>query len=128
MSVGSLVHVRLVVFAITHLQFLKAVENLLGLLSTFSPYIQSLSIEMSQNMFLRDARPITFITTSSKKNSISTMRTPLGPINRNITRGKELMPKLRNKICALAENGHDVPFVIRRYKISRGTIRYTLDH
>jgi hypothetical protein len=51
--------------------------------------------------------------------SISTMRTPLGLINRNITRGKELTPKLRNKICALAENNHDIPFIIGRYKVSR---------
>jgi hypothetical protein len=83
---------------------------------------------MSQNAFLRDACPITFTTTSSKMPSMLTMRTPLGPINRNITRGKEFMPKLRNKICALVENSHDIPFIIRRYKVSRGAIRYTLDH
>jgi hypothetical protein len=53
------------------------------------------------------------------------MRTPLGLINRNITRGKELTPKLRNKICALVENGHDIPFIIGCYKISRGVVRYT---
>jgi hypothetical protein len=90
----------------------------------FSVYIQSLSIEISQNAFLRDACPITCATTFSKIPSMSTMRTPLGPINWNITRGKEL----RNKICALAENGHDIPFIIGRYKVSRGTVRYTLDH
>jgi hypothetical protein len=56
------------------------------------------------------------------------MRTPLGPINGNITRGKELTPKLGNKICALAENSHGIPFIIRRYKVSRGAIRYTLDY
>jgi hypothetical protein len=56
------------------------------------------------------------------------MRTPLGPINRNITQGKELTPKLRNKICALAENSHDIPFIIGRYKVSRGAVRYTLDY
>jgi hypothetical protein len=56
------------------------------------------------------------------------MRTPLGLINRNITRGKELTLKLRNKICALVENGHDIPFIIGRYKVSRGAIRYTVDH
>jgi hypothetical protein len=83
---------------------------------------------MSQNAFLRDACPITFTTTSSKMPSISTMRTPLGPINRNITRGKELTPKLYNKICALAENSHGIPFIIRRYKLSRGAVCYTLDH
>jgi hypothetical protein len=91
-------------------------------------YIQSLSIEMSQNAFLRDACPVTFTTTSSKMPSISTMRTPLGLINRNITRGKELTPKLRNKIYALAENSHDIPFIIRRYKISRGIICYIFDY
>jgi hypothetical protein len=89
---------------------------------------QSLSIEMSQNAFLRDACPITFTTTSSKMPFMSTIRTPLGPINRNITWGKELTPKLRNKICVLAENGHDIPFIIRRYKVSQGVVRYTLDH
>jgi hypothetical protein len=83
---------------------------------------------MSQNAFLRDACPITFTTTSSKMPSISTIRTPLGPINGNITRGKELTPKLRNKICALAENGHDNPFIIGRYKVSQGAVRYTLDY
>jgi hypothetical protein len=90
--------------------------------------IQSLSIEMSQNAFLRDACPITFTTTSSKILSISTMRTPLGLINRNITRGKELTLKLCNKICALPENGHSIIFIIRRYKVSRGAICYTLDY
>jgi hypothetical protein len=90
--------------------------------------VQSLSIEMNRNSFLRDARPITFTTTSSKILSILTIRTPLGPINGNITRGKELTPKLLNKICVLAENGHDIPFIMGRYKVSRGTVRYTLDH
>jgi hypothetical protein len=60
--------------------------------------------------------------------SISTIRTPLGPINRNITRGKKLTPKLRNKIYALAENGYGIPFIIGRYKASRGAIYYTLDY
>jgi hypothetical protein len=83
---------------------------------------------MSQTAFLRDACPIIFTTTSSKIPSMSTMRTPLGPVNRNITRGKELTPKLRNKIYALAENDHDVPFIIGRYKVSRGAVRYTLDY
>jgi hypothetical protein len=59
---------------------------------------------------------------------MSTMRTPLGPINRNITRVKELALKLRNKIYALAENGHDIPFIIGRYKVSWGAVRYTLDY
>jgi hypothetical protein len=74
--------------------------------------LQSLSLEMSQNAFLRDAFPITSTTTSSKMPSMSTMRIPLGPINGNITRGKELTPELHNKICTLAENGHDIPFII----------------
>jgi hypothetical protein len=98
------------------------------LLRGFQLHVQSLSIEMSQNAFLRDSSPIAFTTTSSKILFMSTIRTPLGPINGNITRGKELIPKLRNKICALAENGHDIPFIIGRYKVSRGVIRYTLDH
>jgi hypothetical protein len=83
---------------------------------------------MSQNAFLRDACPIIFTTTFSKMPSISTMRTPLGPINGNITRGKELTPKLRNKICALAESSHDIPFIIGRYKVSQGVIHYILDY
>jgi hypothetical protein len=90
--------------------------------------VQSLSIEMGQNAFLRDACPITFTTTSSKIPSISIMRTPLGLINRNITRGKELTPKLRNKICALTENSYSIPFIIKRYKVSRGAVYYTLDY
>jgi hypothetical protein len=83
---------------------------------------------MRQNAFLRDACPITFTTISSKMPSMLTIRTPLGPINRNITRGKELTLKLHNKICALAENNHDIPFIIKRYKVSREAVYYTLDY
>ena len=75
--------------------------------------VQSLSIEMSQNAFLRDACPIIFITTFSKMLFILTMRTFLGLINGNITRGKKLIFKLHNKICVLAKNGHDIFFIIK---------------
>ncbi|KAF4636893.1 hypothetical protein G7Y89_g1182 [Cudoniella acicularis] len=59
---------------------------------------------------------------------MSTLRHPLGPIGGNITRGKGLTPKMRNKICARAENGHVVAYIIGRYKLSQGAVRYTLDH
>ncbi|KAF4634283.1 hypothetical protein G7Y89_g3818 [Cudoniella acicularis] len=44
------------------------------------------------------------------------------------TRGKELTPKIRNKVCALAEDGHRVLYIMARYKLSRKAVRYTLDH
>ena len=59
---------------------------------------------------------------------MSTLRPPLGPIDGNITRGKELSPKIRNRICALAENGHSIAYIMGRYKVSRGAVRYTIDH
>jgi hypothetical protein len=45
--------------------------------SRISFHLQSLSIEMSQNAFLRDACPITFATIASKMPFMSAMRTPL---------------------------------------------------
>jgi hypothetical protein len=59
---------------------------------------------------------------------MSTLRCPLGPIDGNITRGKELTPKLRNKVCALKEAGHGISYIMGCFKLSRGAVCYTLDH
>jgi hypothetical protein len=74
------------------------------------------------------ARSSHFYTTSFKMPSMSTLRPPLGPIDGNITRGKELTPKMRNKACTLVKASHKIPYIMGRYKLSRGAVRYTLDH
>jgi hypothetical protein len=35
---------------------------------------------------------------------------------------------MRNKICALAEDSHSVPYIMARFKQSRKAIRYTIAH
>ncbi|KAF4626334.1 hypothetical protein G7Y89_g11826 [Cudoniella acicularis] len=90
--------------------------------------LQSLSLEISQNAILRDAFPYRFYIPPFKMPSMSTLRRPLGPITRNNGRGKELTPKMRNKVYALSENSYSVTYNIGRYKLSRGAIRYTLEN
>ncbi|KAF4609463.1 hypothetical protein G7Y89_g15853 [Cudoniella acicularis] len=90
--------------------------------------LQSLSLKISQNAILRDAFPYRFYTPPFKMPSMSTLRRPLGLITRNNSRGKELTPKMRNKVYALSENGHSTTYIIGRYKLSRGAIRYTLEN
>jgi hypothetical protein len=61
---------------------------------------------------------------SFKMPSMSTLRPPLGPIDGNHTRRKELTPKMLNKVCALAEDGYNVLYIMARYKLLRKAIRY----
>jgi hypothetical protein len=60
--------------------------------------------------------------------SLSTTRPVLGEISGNITRGKELTPKLRGQVISMAECGHNVPYIMARFKLSRKAVRYTLDN
>jgi hypothetical protein len=60
--------------------------------------------------------------------SLSTVRLVLGEISGNITRGKELTPKLRGQVISMAEYRYNVLYIIARFKLSRKAVRYTLDN
>jgi hypothetical protein len=60
--------------------------------------------------------------------SLSIARPVLGEISSNITRGKELTPKLRGQVISIAECRYNVLYIMARFKLSRKAVRYTLDN
>jgi hypothetical protein len=89
--------------------------------------IQSRDIEISRkHVKARFSRPC-FYQPYHKMANISTQRTPLGELSSNIIRGKELTPKVRGKVLGMKEAGHNVPYIMRRLKLSRCAVRYTID-